>query len=566
MKTPLFLFFVLYIYVNSSCYGQNPNLFLSIKGKDSIETTKIDSISYSKQFQNFLQLKKEVDTLQKKLLQSGYLDLEFIGFQKKSDSLLVAKFNLNSKYNSIIIFYDKEVIPEKIIENISSNLTDGSFLIPINKTEEVLQYLTDYLVNQGNTFSNLSLTKIKKKGNKNTIEATLNSKRSQSRTIDKITIKGYKKFPKSYLKYYGRLKKGKSFNKNELISKSQSINNLPFASSIKSPEVLFRKDSTTIFLYLKKQNANSFDGFLGFSSDTESGNLELNGYINLNLVNNLNYGERLNIIYKSDGNEQQRFEANLNLPYILKTPIGIEAGLEIFKRDSSFLITEQNINLNYLINDKSNVFLGYKAINSNDLLDIPQSSLNINDYKSSFLRAGFNYIKRQESNLFPTKSNYSILGELGSRKTDTETTNQVKGEIHLSHIFDLNNRNSILIKDTAAIIFSDNLFTNELNRFGGINSIRGFEENTINASLHNVLNTEYRYLLSQNLLIHSIIDYAYFEDESNNISDNLTSFGFGLGLNTQTGLFRIIFANGKTSNQNFRFSNTKVHISLNARF
>ncbi|WP_299313980.1 ShlB/FhaC/HecB family hemolysin secretion/activation protein [uncultured Aquimarina sp.] len=564
MKTSQHYLLIIYISIHSFCYAQKPILHLSIAGNDSLETQKIDSIGYKKNFKNFLDLKTEISTIQKRLLKSGYLDTRLVELKKTSDSLFTSVFELNEKYDILTIYYNKDLIPKETFNQISTTITDKYFSIPFEKTEETLQFLTNYLVNQGNTFSNLSLINIKK--NKNEISAKLISTKSKTRTIDDIIIKGYSKFPYSYLKYNSKIRKGTLFKKNDVIEKSKKIDNLGFAKNIKSPEVLFEKDSTKVYIYLEKKSANTFDGFLGFSSDTESGDLKLNGYLNLNLINNLNYGEQLNLIYKSDGNEQQRFQANISLPYILKTPIGIEAGLDIFKKDSSFLITEQKANLNYLINDKKSVFIGYKAISSNNLLDTPQPSLNITDYSSSFFTAGFNHTRRQNNSLFPIKNKYIITGEFGNRKTDIESINQIKGSIDISYTFKLNQRNSILLKNTASAIFSDNLFTNELLRFGGINSIRGFEENSINASLYNVLNTEYQYILSSNLYIHSIIDYSYFEDESSESSDNLTSFGFGLGLNTQTGLFRIIFANGKNSDSNFKFSNTKVHISLNASF
>ncbi|WP_299440275.1 ShlB/FhaC/HecB family hemolysin secretion/activation protein [uncultured Aquimarina sp.] len=564
MKTQLFYLFLLNICIHSFCNAQNSVLHLSLKGKDSLETLKTDSIGYKKNFKGFLDLKNEIENFQKRLLKSGYLDARLITLKKTSDSSFTGRFELNKKYKQLTIHYNKQFISKKFLKQISNTVTDNHFSIPFQKTEETLQLLTNHLVDQGNTFSNLSLIEISK--GENEVFAKLVSSKSKIRTIDDIIIKGYNKFPQSYLKYNSRIRKGIVFKKSDVVKKSLTIDNLGFAKNIKSPEVLFEKDSTKIYLYLEKKSANAFDGFLGFSTDTESGNLELNGYLNLNLINNLNFGERLNLIYKSDGNEQQRFQANLSLPYILKTPIGIEASLDIFKKDSSFLITEQNIRLNYLINDKNNLSIGYKAISSNNLLDIPQPILNINNYSASFFGIGFNHTKRQNNDLFPVKNTYSIEAEFGSRSTDTESINQIKGSINLSYIFELNQRNSIFLKNTASIIISDDLFTNELFRFGGINSIRGFEENSVNASLYNVLNTEYRYILSQNLYAHSIIDYSYFEDESNRISDNLTSFGFGLGLNTQTGLFKIIFANGKNSNSNFRFSNTKVHISLNATF
>ena len=55
-------------------------------------------------------------------------------------------------------------------------------------------------------------------------------------------------------------------------------------------------------------------------------------------------------------------------------------------------------------------------------------------------------------------------------------------------------------------IESETYLSNELIRFGGINSIRGFEENSIDASRLGVLASEYRYQLSPNLYIHSIIE------------------------------------------------------------
>ena len=563
MKAFLFYFTILVTCIHSLCYAQTP-LHLSIKGTDTIESAKIDSIVFKKKFENFSELRNEIETTQKKLLASGYLDVKILETVRTSDSTVVSYFKLNQKYRKLRIFYDKKIIPQEILKQLSPTVTSTYFSISFEKTEKALQFLTNYLVNQGNTFSNLSLTEIQK--NKNEVSAKLSSSKSKTRSIDGIIVKGYTKFPNSYIKHNARIRKGIVFSKEDIIKKSTTIDNLGFAKNTKAPEVLFEKDSTKVYLYLEKKSANTFDGFLGFSSDNESGNLELNGFLNLNLINNLNFGERLNIIYKSDGNEQQRFQINIALPYILKTPIGVEAGLDIFKRDSTFLITEQNINLNYLINNKNNVFVGYKNISSDNLLDIPQPTLNIDNYSSSFFGAGFNHTKRQNNNLFPITNTYNIEAEFGSRKTDTEKVDQIRGIINLSYIFKLNQRNSIFLENTASAIFSDNLLVNELYRFGGINSIRGFEENSLNASLYNVLNSEYRYILSSNLYLHSILDYSYFEDDTNNISDNLTSFGFGLGLNTQTGLFRIIFANGKNSNQNFRFSNTIVHLSLNARF
>ncbi|GAA4293401.1 hypothetical protein [Aestuariibaculum suncheonense] len=65
-------------------------------------------------------------------------------------------------------------------------------------------------------------------------------------------------------------------------------------------------------------------------------------------------------------------------------------------------------------------------------------------------------------------------------------------------------------------------------RFGFINSIRGFEENSIYASLFNVINTEYRYQFSNAIYIHSITDFTHYQNQITNTKEKLYGFGFGI--------------------------------------
>ena len=82
---------------------------------------------------------------------------------------------------------------------------------------------------------------------------------------------------------------------------------------------------------------------------------------------------------------------------------------------------------------------------------------------------------------------------------------------------------------------------------GHINSIRGFEENSLFASRVGVICTEYRYLVAPSLFLHSVIDAGYMQDLQLN-EETLFGFGFGFGLRTNAGLLRFNYANGKTKN------------------
>jgi hypothetical protein len=78
--------------------------------------------------------------------------------------------------------------------------------------------------------------------------------------------------------------------------------------------------------------------------------------------------------------------------------------------------------------------------------------------------------------------------------------------------------------------------------------------------------TEYRYVLSSSIYVHSIIDYAYFQDNTTNLKGNLLGLGFGFGLLTKNGLFNLVYANGSAKDQAIKLSNSMVHISLKASF
>ena len=99
-----------------------------------------------------------------------------------------------------------------------------------------------------------------------------------------------------------------------------------------------------------------------------------------------------------------------------------------------------------------------------------------------------------------------------------------------------------------------------------MNSIRGFAENSLQANFMTAIITEYRYIISQDLYIHSITDYGYYEDKSTNNKETMLGLGLGMGLKTKNGHLKLTFANAKTTNQELNFNNTVAAISYNIQF
>ncbi|NRB58379.1 MAG: hypothetical protein HRU50_00390 [Winogradskyella sp.] len=554
-----FIFFIL-IWANQS-FGQSLNL--KVEGNTAAETKIIDSVGYVNSFKNYLKLEKELSSLKKKLLRIGFIDTSIEHITKENDSLYTANLNLKNRINSIRIHYDS-IFNKDLLKLFNFTQKENHFEVNIIELEKTLNILNSKIAEEGDPFSSLQLININKLNSK-LLAADLKVISNQKRRIDNIVIKGYEKFPKSYIKRFLKLKTGETFNLNEITNKVELLEDIRFASKIRDPEVLFTKDSTTLYLYVEKTRTNNFDGFLGFGTNENTNRIEFDGYLDLRLINNLNYGESINLFYKSDEIDQQTFRIDTDLPYLFGSPIGLQFGLNIFRKDTTFSNAKQYVKMNYQINSQHRIGAGVSSTSSTNLLENDTAILN--DYTSNYYTLSYNFIKPQFYDpLFPVNFRFDLSSGLGNRENNLSNQSQSVFNVDAFKIFNLNPNNSIYTRINGAILTSDDYLDNELFRFGGINSIRGFEENSLVANLYGVLNTEYRYRLSNSVYVHSVFDAAYFENQITDSKEKLFGFGFGLGLLTNSGLFRLNYSSGKSENRPFKLSDSKVHVSLTATF
>jgi hypothetical protein len=564
VKKISFLILITHILFSSEINGQN--LHLKINGENDSENLIINDFDYKKKHKDYLSIEAEVDTIQKQLYKMGYIENKLNKINRINDSTFIAKIQLKTKYNTIYICFDKNLISPSVLKSVSKNVFDDYFTINIKDVEKTLSFINSKITDTGFPFSKLRLSQIEIKETNHLKADLIIESETHKRLLNKIVIKGYDKFPKSYLKHYLKIKPNKTFNLKDIKKKTAQLNDLSFANEIKTPEVLFSKDSTTLYMYIEKSKSNGFDGFLGFGTNEETNKLEFDGYINLNLVNNLNYGETFSLQYKSDENDQKTFKTDLSLPYLFNTPIGLDLQLNIFKRDSSFTTVNQSAKIHYQINSRHKIASGISSVESNNLLSLNTSQF-IADFKSNFYTLAYQYTKPQINNLlFPMNTFLLLETGFGKRNSLNISENQSQWIIDAFKIIELNPKNSIYTRVNAANLRSNSYFENELLRFGGINSIRGFEENSILASLYGVANIEYRYQLNNTIYIHSITDIASFENKITNAKEKLFGYGFGFGILTKSGLLKFNYANGKNENTSFKLSNSKIHISLVANF
>ena len=564
----LFQIIILFI-ICISGYAQNFNL--KINGTNKTENTIIDSLNYIKKHSNTKSVINEANTTIAKLYKKGYLDIKTLENHKENDSTYTYKFSLGNKIKYTYIYIG---INNSFFD--SSEIKNDTLIIPYEETENFINQKIIEAENQGFALSKIKLENIRRKNL--IIYADLNFNSEKKRSVNSIIInytndnrKDY--FPKGHLKQLNKKYVSKTFNQKTIKDLYDDINNFGFVNQTKYPEILFTNDSTKVYIYIEKRKTNTFDGYIGFSND-ENKKLNLNGYLDITLQNTIKAGEQFSLYWKSDGNQQRTFNTKLEIPYIFKSPLGIKAQLNIFKQDSTFQNTKTAIDLGYYINYDSKLYLGYQSTESSDIQNTNNTS--ISDFKNSFLTSTFDYIKKDDVNyLLPKKANINLTFGFGKRNTNNQpetvaSSNQFYTNLNISYNFELNERNFVNINSQNFYLNSKNYIVNELFRFGGIYSIRGFLENSLQANFFSSILTEYRYIVSKNLYINSILDYGIYQDLTRNKNktkiDKLTGIGAGATIQTANGILKINLTNSITDDQNLKLYNTIINICYNVKF
>jgi len=551
-----YIYTVFFLWNFGSVYGQK--LTLEIFAKDSVNIIFTNSIQYQKTHLSEISLFNSLDSVKNKLEQKGFLNSS-LDTIKKRDSIYHAQFNLGELNKTVRIYYSENDISKTQLFRIASSVKDTYFDISIENLSRMLNGIVEIFETQGNSFTQVSLKDIAVR--KDLIEGRLDIKKSKSRKIDKIVINGYEDFPKIYLNHFLKLKSNTLFNRNKLDNASDLITILPFVAEIKPPEVLFTKDSTILYLYLKKKASNKFDGLVGFTSKEEGKGISFNGYLDLSLNNVFNSGESFSLNWKNNGDERQVFNLSTTIPYIFNSRFSPEAMLNIYKQDSTFINTKTKFHLPYSINERNAIGLSIYTETSSNLLT-KNIDNDINDFNTVFYGVNYKYQILNNEILFPIK--FNAFGEVhtGSRKADGNNLNQSKIYFKTNYLWSLNFKNHIYLQNETSTLLSDNIFTNELFRIGGVNSIRGFDEESIFSSTYSYFTFEYRYTPNNNSYFYSITDAGYIDNEIINQSSQIYSLGLGYAFTTELGILNLSYALGKFSNQPFDFDNSRFHLKI----
>ena len=507
-------------------------------------------------FDNYKDLLFRIDDSIKVLKKNGFALAEVQEFNRIDSLTYKVKIKKYSKFEFIKLATYKGNFLESVNKLLDKYLVKDK-KIPLSSLDEIITKLSDFFSSKGFPFVEIKITYSKIIDSKS-ILGNIEIISNEARKIDGYIVKGYEKFPKKFIERFLEFKIGEKLDVKKLKSSSSNINSLQFVRQTREPEILFTKDSTFVYLYYEKLKQNNFDGLLTFSSGESDNRLTLNGYLKLLLLNSLNYGETIKVDYNSVDESLKTLKTNLKLPFIFNSNFSIESHLNITQNDSLYT------NSNFLFKAglekiKISNYLGVNIENST-------SDISNNVYENFKSVQVFYelYYQLFKSNNYQSDKIFSIsakffLGhknqlDIGSAKNNFDIDIFKKTKLFL--------KTSLFSTIKYEKLVSQNLVNNEMIRFGGAESIRGFIDQSISANEYFLSRNDLKFMLNNSFSLIGIIDYAYYVNDIFNSFKNIYSLGIGFNLLNDKNLISLNYASGSDFNQKLNFKNARLSINF----
>ena len=385
------------------------------------------------------------------------------------------------------------------------------------------------------------------------------------RQIDAFAIKGYEKVPRRFIKNLEKEYRGKTYNDSNLNQITQSLQNHPFLRLEKPPQTLFKKDSTQVFLFLQKKKSNTFDGVIGFGND-DAEKFTFNGSLNVNFRNMFNSFETVNIFWQRNPDKGQTFDLKTDIPYLFKTNIGTEINVNIFRQDSTFAQVKLRPSLYLNLGNRQKIGLR-GTIETSTVSDSLYTQAK--DYTKQGIGMWYSFTEPSEVELFLYKTRIRVEADYLTTTYEKEDLNFSQNNFYLSaeRNFSIKGNHYLNLRGESALLNSKNkLATNELLRFGGWNSFRGFNENSLLADFYYFGSAEYRYLVGSQAFFDVFGQYGEFNNKSLNLKPQIYSFGLGFNFVLPIGLMSFQLSNGNEFGNQIKFGDTKIHWGILSRF
>ncbi|MEY4287428.1 MAG: hypothetical protein RL511_1517 [Bacteroidota bacterium] len=361
-----------------------------------------------------------------------------------------------------------------------------------------------------------------------------------------------------------QIKSGYLFKEEQLLQlQTQLLGQLPF-KLLRAPEWALRDGYADVYLFLERLKMSSATGILGLQQDPLSQKAALVGELNVQLQNTWQKNEKFNLHWRSIAPQTQQLRTSLSWPYIGGTSYGMQAGGALYKRDTSFLELKGNMGISYLFPNNWKAIAQFDYWKSQTIVQMAGNTFS--NFKTTSYGLG---LERQTLDFMPNPrkgQQFKILYLVGNKKAQQELLTW-RLELTQRYFFPLAKRHVLSLAQEFDHIQAAQIYTNELYRFGGLERMRGFNEDAFFASTVLFSGLEYRFLLDQYAHFLVFTDWAWLDNKVlNHQQTTVYAVGLGLVLGSDNGQFKLSYGLGAALGQALQLNAGKLHVGYISYF
>lgn len=556
-----FLFFLFFISFSVICQNLKVEYKLpigeSIPKKCSFKSFKVKN---SKELESILKRKKN------RLEEKGYF-LASYSVQEISTTSLQVNWIFGPYFPNVIINIDDSIYRD-LKNNGDQHLKQNSNFKTTTQFNSFIKKTLESFVNNGYPFAKVFFSE--QKIIENQIYIQLNTSKGRFYVWKNIIVKGDSSIAKNTVQNLIGVRIGDVYNEKSLADVDRILQQTSFLQQLKKSEILFTDAGVELYVYLQNQKMSSLNGAIGLQPNPQTQIVGLIGEVQVKLINALKKAELIELNWRSIQPQTQALVVKFNYPFLFKTPFGLDIKFNIYKRDSTFLELKSCFGVQHTFKNTAQL-KGFYQFYTSEILRTNNSSstlssfsylsdLRIQSYGISFYNRRLNYLPN------PSKG-FSIYLEssIGQRTIDndsvaTKDTKVYKNVLQFSKFISLSKRNVLKFGLDFESYSTSVVFHNERFRFGGLNSLRGFNEEELFASTKLISTIEYRFLIDKTSNVFLFYDQGIYEDQTLSYKKDYP-FGVGTGFSygTKLGIFSISYAQGNQLKNPFEIKNGKIH-------
>ncbi|MDG1176021.1 MAG: hypothetical protein P8N07_09530 [Flavobacteriales bacterium] len=541
----------------------------ALLGQEKLEVYENNKLIISESFKDSVSQSIYLQNVNLKYISKGYIEFKLDTLENRDDFLKLFLYK-GPQYNWDKLSLGKNLQSENFSFSESGKVFNSNSLI--DGIDKQLRFYED----NGYPFARVYFDSLRI--TKERISGKLMSNLGDYFSIDSIVIKGGSKTSKQFILRHIGINKGQTYNESLIRKIDSKLQNIPFIEIIRGSEVFFTKGEATLVLYVKDKSASRFDGILGINPDENTGKITVVGDVKVNLLNAFKRGEKVLLNFESIKANTQNYAFEVDYPFLFGSRVGLITSINYFRQDTTFANLNLKGGFSFFLENQQRISVFANVIQSNSLLS--QSS-NSNEFQSlQTIYLGVIYeLTNLDYRLNPRKGwsaqielnsgNKTIGSSTGSNDDETNMSSfQIKSDVKASYFIPLFKKSTIKFGVQSGNIFGETIYDNELYQIGGLNTLRGFNQQSFLVSNYAIVTSEFRYLFDRNSAVFGFVDASFYEKKSIDEFVTDTPFGFGAGVNFQTGagIFTLTYGLGKQLGNPILIKNGKVHFGFVSLF